>query len=111
MNQKGKKVTFNILKASKKELFLKTLTSTLIRASLLIIPIFWSKAVDYVSNKNIRLACLYVFISLIVTIGYWFFEHINQKVFYNLYNKLYSDYMKESVSATQSCQIFFPEFV
>lgn len=100
MNHKGKKVTFSILKASKKVLLLKVLTSTLIRASLLIIPIFWSKAVDYISNKNIRVACFYVFISLLVTVAYWFFEHINQKVFYKLYNKLYNAYMKESVTAT-----------
>lgn len=100
MNKKGKKVTLNILKSSKKVLFLKVLTSTLIRASLLIIPIFWSKAVDSVSEKNIRMACFYIVVSLVITVLYWLSEHINQKVFYKLYNKLYMDYMKESVAAT-----------
>ena len=41
-----------VIKEAKKELFYKIITSVFIRGLLLIIPIFWSNTINYLSEGN-----------------------------------------------------------
>lgn len=106
MDEKGKKVTKEIIIKSKKEFLLKLLTSLLLRGTLLIIPIFWSKAVDYITSKDTKFAILYIINSLVLTMIYYFYVHMNERAFYKLYNKLYKEYTNEVTDATYHNSIY-----
>lgn len=94
------KETKEILKKCKIEIFLKFFISILYRGTLLIIPILWGKAIDFVTVGNFDDSYRIVFITLGVVIGYYISNCLNQKIYYRLYNKLYKNYtitMYESV--------------
>jgi len=100
MNQKGKKETLSIIKKSKSELFIKLLTSILLRGSYLIIPVFWSKAINCISDKDYNSCYCYILISLALAVLYYIMAHLNEKAFYKLYTKLYKEYTEVATIAT-----------
>ena len=87
-----KNLIFDIVKKSKKEVIIKIVTSLFVRALLLIIPIFWSKTINHLTNFNINKAYYLVVILLILSILYYGWEYLNQRSWFKFYNKLYIEY-------------------
>lgn len=97
-----KKILFN----SKKQFLWKYVTSTLIRVSLLTLPIFYSYAIDNVSNNNFELAFLMIGISLIVTLIFRIAEHYNQVTFHMLYRQIYKQYTNLALLKTNQNSLY-----
>ena len=87
-----KNLIFDIVKKSKKEVIIKVVTSLFVRALLLIIPIFWSKTINHLTNFNINKAYYLVVVLLILSILYYGWEYLNQRSWFKFYNKLYMEY-------------------
>lgn len=81
-----------VMRKSYKELIYKIITSLFIRGLLLIIPIFWSKTINYVSDSNFHKAYYLIIIILILSVFYYVFQYLNQVTWFKLYNKLYLEY-------------------
>ena len=100
------KETWRVIKAAKKEFFIKFLTSIAIRGILLIIPVLFSNAVNDVSKQDYAEAMFLIIMSIVITIAYRMSEGINQKTFYNLYNKLYYYYNSRGIAKTNENSAF-----
>lgn len=87
-----KKIILDIIKKSKKELIIKTITSFFVRGLLLIIPIYWSKVISNLTNTNIEKSYYLVLLVLLLSILYYGWEYVNQRAWYTFYNKLYKEY-------------------
>ena len=95
-----------VLKVAKKEYFLKTFVSVVIRGILLVIPILFSLAVNYITNKDTNMTIIMLIISILLVGIYRFFEGYNQVAYYKLYNKLFSFYNDLAVSMTKDNSMF-----
>ena len=95
-------VTKEILKKHKKEIFLKVITSVMLRGALLVIPILYSSSIDNVPLQNYDKAIQYLLLALFMTLFYYFSSHINNIVYYNLYDKIYRNYNWEIIKSTQA---------
>ena len=78
-----------VIKDAKKEFIYKIVTSVFIRGLLLIIPIFWTRAVGRLTEGSFNKAFFFVFIALILSVLHYFWEYLNQKTWYRFYNKIY----------------------
>lgn len=87
-----KSLIIDIVKKSKKEVIIKVITSLFVRGLLLIIPIYWSKTINYLTNNNINKAYYLVVLLLILSILYYGWEYLNQRSWFRFYNKLYIEY-------------------
>ena len=87
-----KKLIIDIVKKSKKEVIVKIITSLFVRGLLLIIPIYWSKTINYLTEFNINNAYYLVVLLLILSILYYGWEYLNQRSWFKFYNKLYMEY-------------------
>lgn len=94
--------TKKILKRAKKEVILKVITSLFIQGLALIIPVFWSKTVNEVTDANYKVGYYLIIITALLTIFYYLWSYFNQKTWYKLYNKLYNEYTIETISETNS---------
>ena len=94
------------LKVAKKEYFLKLITSVMIRGILLIIPVLFSVAINYVTNGDYDNAIVVLLISVAVTGVYRFSEAINQVTYYNLYSKLFTYYNNLALKKTTENSLF-----
>ena len=92
--------TKKILKKAKKEVILKTITSLFIQSLALIIPVFWSKTVNGVTDTNYKVGYYLIIITALLTIFYYYWSYLNQKTWFRLYNKLYNEYTLETISET-----------
>lgn len=92
--------TKKILKKAKKEVILKTITSLFIQSLALIIPVFWSKTVNEVTDTNYKVGYYLIIITSLLTIFYYYWSYLNQKTWFRLYNKLYNEYTLETISET-----------
>ena len=92
--------TKKILKKAKKEVILKTITSHFIQSLALIIPVFWSKTVNEVTDTNYKVGYYLIIITALLTIFYYFWSYLNQKTWFRLYNKIYNEYTLETISET-----------
>ena len=92
--------TKKILKRAKKEVILKTITSLFIQSLALIIPVFWSKTVNEVTDTNYKVGYYLIIITALLTIFYYFWSYLNQKTWFRLYNKIYNEYTLETISET-----------
>lgn len=90
--------TKKILKRAKKEVILKTITSLFIQSLALIIPVFWSKTVNEVTDTNYKVGYYLIIITTLLTIFYYFWSYLNQKTWFKLYNKLYTEYTNITIS-------------
>ena len=81
-----------ILKRTKKELYKKILTSIMIQGLLLVIPVFWTKAINHATDMDFDKAFKLIIITLILSLLYYLWSYFNQKTWYNYYNKLYLEY-------------------
>lgn len=94
--------TKKILKRAKKEVILKVITSLFIQGLALIIPVFWSKTVNEVTDANYKVGYYLIIITALLTIFYYLWSYFNQKIWYRLYNKLYNEYTIETISETNN---------
>ena len=94
--------TKKILKRAKKEVILKVITSLFIQSLALIIPVFWSKTVNEVTDANYKVWYYLIIITALLTIFYYLWSYFNQKTWYKLYNKLYNEYTIETISETNN---------
>lgn len=94
--------TKKILKRAKKEVILKVITSLFIQGLALIIPVFWSKTVNEVTDANYKAGYYLIIITALLTIFYYLWSYFNQKTWYKLYNKLYNEYTIETISETNN---------
>ena len=88
-----------ILKRANKEVILKTITSLFIQSLALIIPVFWSKTVNEVTDTNYKVGYYLIIITTLLTIFYYFWSYLNQKTWFRLYN---NEYTLETISETNS---------
>lgn len=95
-----------VLKNARKEFIIKFITSILLRGILLVIPVLFSSAVDMATKGDYNSAFVYIIISIAITIFYRLTEGINQKTFYDLYNRLYCYYNSRGVDKTNENSIF-----
>lgn len=85
--------TITIIKNAKSEFVYKIITSIFIRGLLLIIPIFWTNAINHLTEGTYNKAYFLVIIALILSLLHYFWEYLNQKTWYMFYNKIYSGYI------------------
>ena len=81
-----------VIKDSYKELIYKIITSVFIRGLLLIIPVFWSNAVNRLSDGNYSKTYSIVIVIIILSIFYYIWQYLNQVSWFHFYNRLYLGY-------------------
>ena len=81
-----------ILKRTKKELYKKILTSIMIQGLLLVIPVFWTNAINHAADMEFAKAFKLIIVTLILSLLYYLWSYFNQKTWYDYYNKLYLEY-------------------
>lgn len=86
--------TKKILKVCRFEIILKFLISFLYRGTLLIVPILWGKAIDFLTVGQFNDCYRIVLITLGVTIGYYISACLNDYIYYKLFNRMYRGYSK-----------------
>lgn len=89
-----------ILKSVRKEIILKSITSILVMILLLIIPLIYSKGIDYITVLNINKAYRVFILFLIIYIIYHIIDLLNQLAFQKLYSKIYKKYVELSLYKT-----------
>lgn len=94
--------TKKILKKAKKEVILKTITSLFIQGLALIIPVFWSKTVNEVTETHYKVGYYLIIITALLSIFYYIWAYFNQKAWYRMYNKLYNEYTLKTISETDN---------
>lgn len=88
------KEVITILKDCWWELLIKFIISICYRGILLIIPIFWGKAIDMLTVGRMGDCYRMVLITLAVTIGYYISACLNHVIYYKLYNRMYRSFSK-----------------
>lgn len=81
-------------------------TSIIIRGLLLIIPVIFSYAINYITVKNYNTAIVLLLSLLVITLVYRIFEGLYIVAYYKLYNKLYANYTKLALSKTADNSLF-----
>ena len=90
--------TKKIIKRSKREVTYKIITSLFIQLLALIIPVFWSNTINEVTEGNYKIGYYLIIITLLLSIFYYFWSYLNQKTWFKLYNKLYTEYTNITIS-------------
>ena len=94
-----------VVKNSKFLFAMKFLISIVLRGSLLIIPFFYSYAVEAITNGNLNQACLLVLFLFIVTAIYYLSEMLNDYAYEKLYYKIYMGLTKIGLKITENNSI------
>ena len=81
-----------VIKDSYKELFYKIITSVFIRGLLLVLSVFWSNAVNKLSEGNFHKAYSIVIVIIILSCLYYIWQYLNQVSWFSFYDKLYLGY-------------------
>lgn len=95
-----------ILKKTWREFSLKFITSVLMRGILMILPVWYSDAIDWASKGNFEKAYHLIILSLLVYIVYYIIQSLNNLVFWNLYNRLYKRYTRLATYSTFQNSIY-----
>lgn len=95
-----------ILKKTWKEFTLKFITSIFMRGILMILPVWYSDAIDWATIGNFEKAYHLIILSLLVYIAYYVIESINNIVFWKLYNRLYKRYTRLATYSTFQNSIY-----
>lgn len=95
-----------VLLSCKKEFIIKLVISILLVLLLLIIPIFYSYGIDYLTTSNFKMAYCTFLILGITSLIYRLIEIINQKAYYSLYSKLYKNYMNLGLENTNNNSLY-----
>ncbi len=86
-----KEQIIKILKKSKKQIIIEAIVCVFLRAILLINPMFYSNAVNNISNANYKSAIIILIAYLGSVSLYKIIEYIRQNTFYNVYNSIYKE--------------------
>lgn len=84
--------TMLVIKDSSKELLYKIITSVFIRGLLLLIPVFWSNTINYLSEGDFYKTYSLIIIIVILSLFYYIWQYLNQVTWFKFYNKLYLGY-------------------
>lgn len=84
--------TMLVIKDSRKEFFYKIITSIFIRGLLLVIPVFWSNTINYLTERDFYKTYLLIVVIVILSIFYYIWQYLNQVTWFKFYNKLYLGY-------------------
>ena len=106
MKKEFSKELKTVLKVAKWEYLLKVFTSLVIRGTLLIIPILFSAAVNYITEQDTNMTIVMLTISIALVLVYRLFEGFNQMAYYKLYNKIFKYYNNQAISMTKDNSIF-----
>ena len=106
MKKEFSKELKTVLKVAKWEYLLKAFTSLVIRGTLLIIPILFSAAVNYITEQDTNMTIVMLTISIALVLVYRLFEGFNQMAYYKLYNKIFKYYNNQAISMTKDNSIF-----
>ena len=87
-----------VLGRSKNALVVKVITSIFLQGTLLVVPIFWSKSITYISDFLYKKAVIMVILTLILSLLYYLWYYLNQKSWYGLYNKITINFMNNITS-------------
>lgn len=87
-----------VLGRSKNALVVKVITSIFLQGALLVVPIFWSKSITYISDALYKKAVIMVVLTLILSLLYYLWYYINQKSWYDLYSKITINFMNNITS-------------
>ncbi len=96
----------NMLLHQKKNIIIKFIISAVIRASLLLLPLFFSKIINFVSFKNYKMAFTYCIFSILFIIIYHIIEYFNQKYYYLVFNGFYYFLNSNLLVATNNNSLF-----
>ena len=91
-----------ILKRTKKQLYKKIVTSLMIQGLLLVIPVYWTKAVNHATDMDFPASFKLIIITLVLSLLYYLWSYFNQKAWYEYYNKLYLEYTNLVMEASVS---------
>ncbi len=108
MNKKldARGITKEALKKSKVELLFKFITSFIVRAAVMIIPMLFGMAVDSISKSDYDNAYLMLFIMIGVIIVYRFVDWLSTYYWHKLYNKMYKVYNEYGLKSTYNNSLF-----
>lgn len=95
-----------ILRHTWKEFSIKFVTSILMRGILMILPVWYSDAIDWASKGNFEKAYHLIVLSLLVYIAYYIIESLNNVILWKLYNRLYKRYTKLATYSTFQNSIY-----
>jgi len=95
-----------INKECRKLYIAKFLVSCLLRGTVLIIPFFYSYAVEEITTGNLNKAYLLGIFLLVFTIVYYLSEMLNDYVYEKLYYKLYLKLTKQCLKFTEKNSIY-----
>lgn len=95
----------SIMKNSKFLYGIKLFVSILLRVSVLVIPIFYSYAVEEITNGNLNQAYLLGIFLFIFTALYYVLEILNDYAYEKLYAKIYSNITKMQLKFTEQNSI------
>ncbi len=84
----------------KEKIILKFIISIILNVLLLIIPIYYSRIIDELSNNDFSRVYILIIIFGLLTITYRMVEYFNQKIYFWLYLALYKSYMNLGLSKT-----------
>lgn len=87
-----------VLGRSKNALVVKVITSIFLQGTLLVVPIFWSKSITYISDFLYKKATIMIVLTLILSLLYYLWYYLNQKSWYGLYNKITINFMNNITS-------------
>ena len=74
----------------------------MIQGLLLVIPVYWTNAINHATDMDFPVAFKLVIITLILSLLYYLWSYFNQKAWYNYYNKLYLEYTNLVTEASVS---------
>lgn len=94
--------TKKIIKMAKKEVINKVITSIFIQGLALTVPVFWSNTINEVTDGNYKTGYYLVIITLLLSLFYYLWSYLNQKTWYTLYNKIYTEYTSATISETKN---------
>lgn len=94
--------TKKIIKRSKREVTYKIITSLFVQLLALIIPVFWSNTINEVTEGNYKIGYYLIIITLLLSIFYYLWSYLNQKIWFKFYNKLYIEYTNITISETKN---------
>lgn len=95
-----------IVKRTWKEFAAKLFTSVVMRGILMLLPIWYSDAIDWASKGNFEKAIHLIVLSLIVTLVYYIMDSLNNIAYWKLYNRLYKRFTRLAIYATFKNSIY-----
>ena len=84
--------TFIVIKKAYKELIYAIITAIFIRGLLLVIPVFWSNAINNLSAGNFEKTYYTIIIIILLCTFYYIWQYLNQVTWFKFYDKLYMGY-------------------